>query len=105
VVDLAKAHVVAINRLVSSTNKTPYEVFNLGTGKGLSVLEVIHSFEKATGQKVNFVFKPRRAGDISTVYADTSLANEELGWKAEVSMEDTLLSAWNWEKHIRNSNS
>ena len=104
VVDLAKAHVVAINRLVEGKNKKPYEVFNLGTGKGLSVLEVIHSFEKATGQKVNYVFQPRRAGDISSVYADTSLANNELGWKAEASIEETLLSAWNWEKRIRKKN-
>jgi UDP-glucose 4-epimerase len=102
VVDLAKAHVVAISRLIESKNKKPYEVFNLGTGKGLSVLEVIHSFEKATGQKVNYVFQPRRAGDISSVYADTSLANNELGWKAEASIEETLSSAWKWEKHIRN---
>jgi UDP-glucose 4-epimerase len=101
VVDLAKAHVVAINRLVEGKNKKPYEVFNLGTGKGLSVLEVIHGFEKATGQKVNFVFKPRRPGDIASVYADTSLANNELGWKAASSIEDTLKSAWNWEKRIR----
>lgn len=101
VVDLAKAHVVAINRLVEGKNKKPCEVFNLGTGKGLSVLEVIHGFEKSTGQKVNFEFQPRRAGDISSVYADTSLANNELGWKAEASIEETLLSAWNWEKHIR----
>jgi UDP-glucose 4-epimerase len=104
VVDLAKAHVIAINRLVESINKKPYEVFNLGTGAGLSVLEVIHSFEKATGQKVNFVFQPRRAGDISSVYADTSLANNELGWKAAASIEETLLSAWNWEKRIRKRN-
>ncbi len=102
VVDLAKAHVVAIDRLVGGKNKKPYEVFNLGTGKGLSVLEVIHSFEKATGQKVNYVFKPRRPGDIASVYADTSLANNELGWKAEASIESTMQSAWNWEKHIRN---
>jgi UDP-glucose 4-epimerase len=102
VVDLAKAHVVAINRLIGNKNKKPYEVFNLGTGKGLSVLEVIHSFEKATGQKVNYAFQPRRTGDISSVYADTSLANNELGWKAEATIEETLLSAWNWEKRIRN---
>ena len=102
VVDLAKAHVVAIDRLVGGKNKKPYEVFNLGTGKGLSVLEVIHSFEKATGQKVNYVFKPRRPGDIASVYADTSLANNELGWKAEASIESTMQSAWKWEKHIRN---
>jgi UDP-glucose 4-epimerase len=104
VVDLAKAHVVAINRLVESKNKNPYEVFNLGTGMGLSVLEVIHSFEKATGQKVNYAFQPRRAGDISSVYADTTLANNELGWKAAASIEETLLSAWNWEKRIRKKN-
>jgi UDP-glucose 4-epimerase len=104
VVDLAKAHVVAINRLVEDKNKRNYEVFNLGTGKGLSVLEVIHSFEKATGQKVNYIFQPRRAGDISSVYADTSLANNELGWKAAASLEETLLSAWNWEKRIRKKN-
>ncbi len=101
VVDLAKAHVIAINRLTGDKNKKPYEVFNLGTGKGLSVLEIIHGFEKATGQKVNFEFKPRRPGDIASVYADTSLANNELGWKAEASIEDTLSSAWNWEKQIR----
>jgi len=105
VVDLAKAHVVAINRLIEGKNKKPYEIFNLGTGRGLSVLEVIHSFEKATGQKVNYIFQPRRAGDISSVFADTSLANKELGWKAEASIEDTLLSAWNWEKRIRTGNS
>ncbi len=91
VVDLAKAHVVAINRLVEGKNKKTYEVFNLGTGKGLSVLEVIHSFEKATGQKVNYVFQPRRPGDIASVYADTSLANNELGWKAAASIEETLV--------------
>ncbi len=103
VVDLAKAHVVAINRLVEGKNKKPYEVFNLGTGKGLSVLEVIHSFEKATGQKVNYAIQPRRVGDIAGVFADTSLANKELGWKAEASIEETLLSAWNWEKRIRSN--
>jgi UDP-glucose 4-epimerase len=101
VVDLAKAHVISINRLVGGKNKKPYEVFNLGTGMGLSVLQVIHSFERATGQKVNYEFQPRRSGDISSVYADTSLANNELGWKAEASIDETLLSAWNWEKRIR----
>jgi UDP-glucose 4-epimerase len=101
VVDLAKAHVVAIERLLADKNKQPYEVFNLGTGKGMSVLEVIGAFERATGQKVKYKLHPRRPGDISSVYADTSLANRELGWKAEATIEDTLLSAWNWEKHIR----
>jgi UDP-glucose 4-epimerase len=102
VVDLARAHVVAINRLLEGKSRQSFEVFNLGTGKGLSVLDVIHSFERSTGEKVKYRLRPRRAGDISAVYADTSLANRELGWKAEASIEETLLSAWNWEKHIRN---
>jgi len=102
VVDLAKAHVIAIARLLNGTNKHSYEVYNLGTGKGLSVMDVVRAFEKATGRKVNFRIYPRRPGDISAVYADTTLANNELGWKAEASIEATLLSAWNWEKAIRN---
>lgn len=102
VVDLAKAHVRAIDRLISGRNKKPYEVFNLGTGKGLSVLEIIRTFEKATGEKVAYQIHPRRPGDIASVYADTTLANKELGWKADTSLEETLLSAWNWEKKIRN---
>jgi UDP-glucose 4-epimerase len=104
VVDLARAHVVAIKRVLNNKNKNRYEVFNLGTGRGLSVLEIIKAFEKVTGQKLNYKLYPRRPGDISTVYADTSLANNELGWKADTSLEDTLLSAWKWEKHIRNKN-
>jgi UDP-glucose 4-epimerase len=102
VVDLAKAHVKAIKRLLEKRNRQGYEVFNLGTGKGLSVLEIIQTFEKATGQKVKYKIYPRRPGDISRVYADTSLANNELGWKAATPLEETLLSAWNWEKHIHN---
>jgi len=82
VVDLAKAHVVAVKRLVESKNKKPFEVFNLGTGNGLSVLEVVNSFEKVTGQKLNYVIVDRRPGDAETVYADIYLANEEIGWKA-----------------------
>lgn len=105
VVDLARAHVIAIKRLIEARNKKAYEVFNLGTGKGLSVLELIHTFEKATGQKVNYKIFPRRPGDIDSVYADTSLANKELGWKADTPLEETLLSAWNWEKNVRNKNS
>jgi UDP-glucose 4-epimerase len=101
VVDLARAHAKAIERLVENKNKNAYEVFNLGTGRGLSVLEIIRIFQKATGQKVNYRIYPRRPGDIACVYADTSLANRELGWKADISLEDTLRSAWNWEKHIR----
>jgi UDP-glucose 4-epimerase len=101
VVDLAKAHVVSIERLLQGKNKLSYEVFNLGTGTGNSVLEVIRSFENITGQKVNYRIVGRREGDIEKVYADTRYANEELGWTSESKLEDTLLSAWNWEKHYR----
>jgi UDP-glucose 4-epimerase len=103
VVDLAKAHVVAIKRLIENKNRKPYEVFNLGTGKGYSVMEIIKAFEKATGEKVNYRIYPRRPGDIAAVYADTTLANKELGWKADTSLEQTLFTAWNWEKAIHNS--
>lgn len=102
VVDLAKAHVSAIKRLLEKSSEHSFEVFNLGTGKGLSVMEIIKSFEKTTGQKVNYRILPRRPGDISTVYADTSLANRELGWKADTPLETTLMSAWKWEQQIRN---
>jgi UDP-glucose 4-epimerase len=101
VVDLAKAHVVAINRLLNGKNKSNYEVFNLGTGNGYSVLEIINSFEKATGVKVNHQVVARRVGDIEKIWADTTYANNELGWKAEKGLEETLLTAWNWEKNIR----
>lgn len=102
VVDLSKAHVVAIKRLIENKCKSNYEVFNLGTGKGVSVLEIIKTFEKATGQKIKYKYYPRRAGDVDSVYADTSYANRELGWKAGISLEETLLSGWNWEKYLRN---
>ncbi len=101
VVDLAKAHVIAIERLLEGKNKAGYEVFNLGTGNGYSVLEIVNGFEKATGVKLNYKIVPRRAGDIEKIWADTTFANEELGWKAEVGLEETLLSAWNWEKRVR----
>jgi len=100
VVDLAKAHVSAIKRLLETKNQKAYEVFNLGTGQGLSVMEIIKTFEKATGMRVNYKIYPRRPGDISRVYADTSLANRELGWKADTPLEETLLSAWKWEKQL-----
>lgn len=102
VVDLAKAHVIALQRLLEKDNKSNYEVFNIGTGKGSSVLEVIQSFEKVSGKKLNYKIAPRRAGDITQAYADTSKSNEELGWKAELTLDDAMRSAWNWEKHIRN---
>lgn len=101
VVDLAKAHVIAVNRLLEKKNKAGYEIFNLGTGKGVSVLEAINAFEKATGVKLNYRIVDRRAGDIEKIWADTSYANEELGWKSETELEETMLSAWLWEKKIR----
>lgn len=101
VVDLAKAHVVSIDRMLSNKQKEQVEVFNIGTGKGLSVLELITAFEKATGVKLNYEITNRRAGDIEQVWADPEYANKELGWKAETSIEDTLRSAWNWQKKLR----
>ena len=101
VVDLAKAHVVAIRRILEKKQKEKVEVFNIGTGRGLSVLELINAFEKATGVKLNYQIVGRRAGDIVKVWADPKLANEELGWKAEVGIEDTLRSAWNWQLKLR----
>jgi UDP-glucose 4-epimerase len=101
VVDLAKAHVVAIDRLLSGKNKAGFEVFNLGTGNGYSVLEIINGFEKATGVKLNYRIVDRRPGDIEKIWADTSYANNELGWRAETGLKETLLSAWNWEKRVR----
>ncbi len=105
VVDLARAHIKAIRRQLNNKQNSAFEVFNLGTGKGYSVLEIIHAFEKATGQKVNFKIVDRREGDVEQVYADTAYANSELGWKAEKGIEETLLSAWNWEKNIRSKKS
>ena len=101
VVDLAKAHVIAIERLLNGKNKLNYEVFNLGTGTGLSVLEVVTGFERATGVKLNYKIVDRRAGDVEKIWADTTFANEELGWTAEKGLDETLLSAWNWEKRVR----
>ncbi len=101
VVDLAKAHVVAIKRLLENKNKSSYEIFNLGTGKGATVMEVINTFERATCQRINYRIVGRRPGDVEKVYADTSYANKELGWKAESTLEEALLTAWEWEKYIR----
>jgi UDP-glucose 4-epimerase len=101
VVDLSKAHVIAITRLLNGKNKKSFEVFNLGTGKGNSVLEVINAFEIATGVKLNYKIVERREGDVEQVYSDTEFANRELGWKAEIGLAETLLSAWNWEKSYR----
>lgn len=100
VVDLAKAHVCAIDRVLEKKSKKSIEVFNLGTGNGVSVLEIINTFEKATGVKVPYEIAPRRAGDIEKVWADASLANKELGWKAEETLENTLKSAWKWQQKL-----
>lgn len=101
VVDLSKAHVVAIRRLLEGKNKSNYEFFNVGTGRGLSVLELVNAFKKSTGVDLPYKIVGRRAGDIVKIWADTTLANTELGWKAEVPIEQTLLNAWNWEKKCR----
>ena len=102
VVDLAKAHVAAVNRMVGHHMKEKYEIFNVGTGKPLSVLELITRFEKANDLKLPYKMVGRRDGDVPAVWADTALANEELGWKAERDIDDTLRASWAWEKHIRN---
>lgn len=101
VVDVAKAHVVALQRLLNDANEENFEVFNLGTGKGSSVLEVIASFEKVSGSKLNYKIAARRAGDVVQAYADTTKANTVLGWKAESSLDDAIRSAWVWEQKIR----
>jgi UDP-glucose 4-epimerase len=103
VVDLAKAHLVAVNRMICGETKSDFEIFNLGTGNGFSVLDVIRSFEKVTGQKLNYKIVERRPGDIEKVWADTTLANEELGWKAEKGIDEMMRSAWNWELALAKS--
>ena len=104
VVDLAKAHVVAVNRMLNNATKEPFEVFNLGTGNGFTVLEVIQAFEKVSGKKLIYEFTERRKGDIEKVWADTSFANEELGWKARLGLEEMMNSAWDWELALSKHN-
>ncbi len=101
VVDLARAHVVAVSRMIERKSKANYEFFNIGTGEGRSVLELVAAFEKATGVKVPHKIVGRRAGEIAKIWADTTFANRELGWKAERPIEETLASAWAWEKRLR----
>ena len=101
VVDLAKAHVTAVKRLIENKNKSNYEVYNLGTGKGVSVLEAIRSFERVTGIKLKYKITGRRAGDIEKIWADPSLANRELGWRTVSSLDESMRTAWEWEKYIR----
>ncbi len=104
VVDLAKAHVVALERLLHKKNTQNFELFNLGTGVGNSVLEVIQSFEKVSDQKLNYKIAPRRSGDVISAYADTTLANDVLGWKTSYNLDEAIASAWKWEQKIRNKN-
>lgn len=101
VVDLAKAHVIAVDRMLGGKSKQDVEIFNLGTGKGVSVLELIQTFEKATGVKVNYKIVGRREGDIEKVWANPEWANKELGWEAKETLEDTLASAWKWQQKLR----
>lgn len=100
IVDLAKAHVAAVARMLDDRMKEGYEIFNVGTGRPVSVYELVTVFEKVNGLKLNYKFAPRRPGDVVAIWADTSLANEELGWQAERPLEETLASAWAWEKHL-----
>ena len=100
VVDLAKAHVVALQRLINKKNNSNFETFNIGTGTGSSVLEVIESFEKVSDQKLNYKIANRRTGDIISAYADTTKANNVLGWKAKMTLDDAMLSAWKWQKAL-----
>ena len=101
VVDLAKAHVIAMKRLLDKKNLDKVEIFNLGTGTGSSVLEVIHAFEKVSGQKLPYKIVPRREGDITSAYANTDKANNVLGWKAQSTLEEAMASAWKWEQKVR----
>ncbi|RKS95276.1 UDP-glucose 4-epimerase [Flavobacterium limicola] len=101
VVDLAKAHVIALQRLLNKKNTSKVEIFNLGTGTGSSVLEVIHTFEKVSGKKLPYKIVGRREGDITSAYANTDKANDVLGWKAQSTLEEAMASAWKWEQKIR----
>lgn len=102
VVDLAKAHVIAVKRLLEDKTETPVEIFNLGTGRGLSVLEIVNTFEQVTGVKLNYEIVGRREGDIEQVWANPERANKILGWTAGSSVEETLLSAWKWQQRLGN---
>ena len=101
VIDLAKAHVIAMKRLLKDENSQNYEVFNIGTGNGSSVLEVVNTFEVVSGLKLNYSLTERRSGDVISAYADTTKANKVLGWKSTLTLKDALHSAWEWEKKIR----
>ncbi|MEI6059091.1 MAG: UDP-glucose 4-epimerase GalE [Bacteroidota bacterium] len=101
VVDLAKAHVIAVERMLGGKTMPDMEIFNLGTGTGYSVFDVINAFEKVTGEKLNYKIVPRRPGDVEMVWADTRFANDELGWKADKTLDEMMSSAWKWEKALQ----
>ncbi|MDR0811461.1 MAG: GDP-mannose 4,6-dehydratase, partial [Paludibacter sp.] len=100
VLDLARAHVIAVKRLIGEVSEASVEIFNLGTGRGLSVFEIINTFERVNRVKVPYKIVGRRAGDIEKVWADPTYANETLGWKAKETVEETLRSAWAWEQKL-----
>lgn len=100
IVDLARAHVFAVRRMLDGRMETDYEIFNIGTGRPVSVLELVQAFEKVNGLKLNYRFAPRREGDVTAIWADPTRANTVLGWRAERSVEETLATAWAWEKHL-----
>ena len=104
VVDIAKAHVIAIERMIEQKSEEHFEIFNLGTGNGMTVLEVINAFEKYCGLKLNYHLGERRAGDVEKVYADTTKANKVLGWKATHDLKSMITSAWEWEKKLNTKN-
>ena len=101
ILDLAKAHIHALKRLIAKKNENEFEVFNIGTGIGTSVLEVIEGFQQATDQKLKYTFANRRKGDVTVAYADASKANSKLNWKAKTSLEEALITAWNWQKRCQ----
>ena len=101
IMDLAKAHVYAVRRMLDGKMEEPYEIFNVGTGRPLSVLELITTFEKVNGVKLPWEYAPRREGDVIAIWADPALANEKLGWKATRTTEETLKAAWAWELHLK----
>ncbi len=100
-VDLAKAHVIALERLIKESNTSNYEVFNVGTGTGSSVLEVINSYEKVAEKSLKYKIVDKREGDVTAAYADTDKAYNMLGWKAESTLDEAMDSAWKWEQKIR----
>lgn len=100
IVDLARAHVAAVSRMTGGKMKEAYEIFNVGTGNPVSVMELVDTFQKVNNLKLNFRIAPRRAGDVTAIWADTALANSELGWKATRTLEETLASAWAWERKL-----